>query len=66
MRATALGQEVAVADVEGYVHFLSRETGQFLGRTATDGSAITGRMTPFPGGLLVQTGSGNLYALAMQ
>ena len=36
----ALGREVAVGDVEGYVHFLSRETGAFVGRVATDGSPI--------------------------
>jgi len=35
-----LGREIAVGDVEGYVHFLSRESGAFVGRIATDGSPI--------------------------
>src|SRR5437773_3862906 len=36
----ALGRELAVGDVQGYVHFLSRESGTLVGRVATDGSAI--------------------------
>ncbi|OFZ72308.1 MAG: outer membrane protein assembly factor BamB [Betaproteobacteria bacterium RBG_16_64_9] len=62
----ALGREIAVADAEGYVHFLSRENGQLIGRVATDGSAVAGPMKPFPGGLLVQTRNGNVYALGTQ
>jgi outer membrane protein assembly factor BamB len=62
----ALGREVAVADAEGYVHLLSRENGEFLGRASTDGSAVSAPMTPVPGGFLVQTRNGNLYALSTQ
>jgi len=60
---------VAVADLEGYVHFLARETGAFVARQATDGSAVRAApvalqvgKTPF---VLVQTLDGGLHALAL-
>jgi outer membrane protein assembly factor BamB len=59
----ALGEVIAVGDVEGYVHFLSRETGGFVGRIATDGSAIRASLLPLGQGFLVQTQEGNLFAL---
>lgn len=59
----ALGREVAVGDVQGYVHFLARENGSFSGRAATDGSAISTAPVRIEGGLLVQTRNGGLYAL---
>jgi outer membrane protein assembly factor BamB len=62
----ALGREVAVGDVEGYVHFLSRESGAFVGRVATDGSPIRSSLVQLDRGLLVQTQDGNLYALSTQ
>jgi outer membrane protein assembly factor BamB len=62
----ALGQEIAVGDVEGYVHFLSRENGAFVGRIATDGSPIKSSLVRLDRGLLVQTQDGNLYALSTQ
>lgn len=62
----ALGQEIAVGDVEGYVHFLSRETGAFVGRVATDGSPIRSSPVRLDQGFLVQTQNGNLYALSTQ
>jgi outer membrane protein assembly factor BamB len=62
----ALGREVAVGDVEGYVHFLSRENGAFVGRVATDGSPIRSLLVRLESGFLVQTQSGNLYALSTQ
>jgi outer membrane protein assembly factor BamB len=61
-----LGRVVAVADVEGYVHFLSRESGAFVARVETDGSAVSAGLVPFGGGLLAQTRDGNLYALSLQ
>ncbi|HKW37116.1 MAG TPA: outer membrane protein assembly factor BamB [Burkholderiales bacterium] len=61
-----LGDVVAVGDVEGYVHFLSRETGTFVGRIATDGSAIRSSPLRLQQGLLVQTQEGGLYALSLK
>lgn len=62
----ALGREVAVGDAEGYVHFLSRETGSFVGRTATDGGPIGSAPLRVDGGFLVQTAKGGLYAFSTQ
>jgi outer membrane protein assembly factor BamB len=60
-----LGGEVAVADVQGYVHFLSRESGEFVGRAETDGSPVIAPLVAMPGGFLVQTRRGDLYALSV-
>jgi outer membrane protein assembly factor BamB len=61
-----LGDVVAVGDVEGYIHFLSRESGAFVGRAATDGSPIRSSLLRLEQGLLVQTQAGNLYALSLR
>ena len=62
----ALGREVAVGDAEGYVHLLSRETGSFVGRAATDGSQIDSVPLRLDGGFIVQTAKGGLYAFSTQ
>jgi outer membrane protein assembly factor BamB len=61
-----LGRDIAVGDVEGYVHFLSRETGAFSGRIATDGSPINAALMRLDNGFLVQTRAGGLYAFSTQ
>lgn len=61
-----LGTEVAIGDLQGYVHFVARESGAFLARFATDGSAVRAAPIKLPDGLLVQTQSGGLYALTLQ
>ena len=58
-----LGTEVAAGDLQGFVHFLARESGAFLARAATDGSAIRAAPIRLPDGFLVQTQNGGLYAL---
>ena len=61
----ALGHEVAVADIQGYVHFLARESGAFVGRVETDGSPVSTNPIALPnGGFLVQTRKGGLYAFS--
>ena len=35
-----LGAEIAVGDLQGFVHLLARDSGAFVGRIATDGSAL--------------------------
>jgi outer membrane protein assembly factor BamB len=61
----ALGHQIVVADVEGYVHLLDRESGEFAGRVATDGSAVSTHPVSLPnGGFLVQTRKGGLYAFS--
>lgn len=61
-----LGPELVVGDVEGYVHWLARENGAFVARTATDGSPIRATPVPFAGGFIVQTTNGALYALSAE
>jgi outer membrane protein assembly factor BamB len=61
----ALGQEIVVADIQGYVHFLARDSGAFVGRVATDGSPVSTNPVMLPnGGFLVQTRNGGLYAFS--
>jgi outer membrane protein assembly factor BamB len=61
-----LGTEVAVGDLQGYVHFLARESGAFLARVATDGSPIRAAPVQLPEGFLVQTQNGGLFALTLK
>ena len=63
----ALGSEIAVADIQGYVHLLARDSGAFVGRVATDGSPVSTNPVMLPnGGFLVQTRNGGLYAFNAQ
>jgi outer membrane protein assembly factor BamB len=57
-----LGAEIAVGDLEGYVHLLARETGAFEARAATDDSPLRAAPLAVPGGFVVQTQAGTLYA----
>jgi outer membrane protein assembly factor BamB len=62
----AAGDAVAVGDFEGYVHFLSRDSGAFIARYAAGRGAI--RAAPValpPSALLVETQSGQLFALSL-
>jgi outer membrane protein assembly factor BamB len=61
-----VGDAVAVGDLEGYVHFLARETGAFTARYATGGGAVRAAPLRLPFGVLVQTQNGSLHALALQ
>jgi outer membrane protein assembly factor BamB len=61
----ALGNEIVVADIQGYVHFLARDSGAFVGRVATDGSPVSTNPVMLPnGGFLIQTRNGGLYAFS--
>ena len=63
----ALGREIVVADIQGYVHFLARDSGAFVGRVATDGSPVSTNPVSLPnGGFLIQTRNGGLYAFSSQ
>lgn len=57
---------LAVADYQGYVHFLSREDGSFVARIATDGSAIIAQPLAFSEGVVVQTRKGGVFAIGIQ
>jgi len=58
-----LGSAVAVGDLDGYVHFLSRSDGSLLARLSVGGDAIVSPLQTTPQGLLVQNGNGNLVLI---
>jgi outer membrane protein assembly factor BamB len=61
----ALGQEVVLGDVRGYVHFLSRDEGQLVARAETDGDPIDVPPINTPAGVIVQTRGGLIAAFAI-
>jgi outer membrane protein assembly factor BamB len=62
-----IGDYVAVGDVEGYVHFLTREDGAFAARIHTEDSPVMAQMVDMGNSsLLAQTRDGGLYAIALQ
>lgn len=62
----AIGNHVVVADYQGVVHLLRREDGSFAARFNSDGSAVAADPQPYNDGFLIQTHSGNLYALTVK
>ena len=54
---------LAVADVQGIVHFLSREDGSFIARLTTDGSPVVAPLQKLGNGFVVQTSKGGIYAI---
>jgi outer membrane protein assembly factor BamB len=63
-RPLAVGEFVAVGDVQGVVHLLRREDGAFAARLHTDGSAISADPQRQGREIVVQTRAGGVYALA--
>lgn len=63
----AMGDIIAVGDLEGYVHFLSKDEGQFVGRIKVNDKAV---MSIIPGTnasqLLVKTRGGALHAVTVK
>ncbi|HEY7239206.1 MAG TPA: outer membrane protein assembly factor BamB [Burkholderiales bacterium] len=59
-----VGNVVAVGDLEGYVHFLSRESGAFVARYSSGGGPVRAAPVALASSLLVQTQDGTLLALA--
>lgn len=64
-QAVGSGNVVAVGDFEGYVHFLSRESGAFVARYASGGGAVRAAPVGLRSSLLIQTQDGTLAALAL-
>jgi outer membrane protein assembly factor BamB len=56
-----LGDSLAVVDVEGYLHLLSRNDGTYVGRIATDGSLATTQPAAVPGGIIWQSEKGTVF-----
>lgn len=61
-----MGSVIAVGDLEGYIHFLSREDGSFAARIKLDSNAV---MSIVPGAnatqIIAETRDGGLYALSI-
>ena len=62
----SVGRSVAVGDMQGYIHFLSREDGALIGRVSTDGAAIKSSPVIAGSNLIFQTQSGTVTALAVE
>lgn len=61
----AAGRVIVIADMQGYVHFLARDTGALVARAGTDSTPIVVAPILLPSGaILVQTTGGRLVALA--
>jgi outer membrane protein assembly factor BamB len=61
------GRTAVVADLEGWVHVLSRDDGSFVGRIKTDGSAVLSPLVGMGDALiLAQTRGGGLYAIKLK
>jgi outer membrane protein assembly factor BamB len=63
----SMGTFVAVGDLEGYIHFLSRDDGSFVGRVKIDDEAV---MSLIAGNnssqLIAETRGGGLYAITVK
>lgn len=57
---------VIVADVQGVVHFLSRDDGSFVARQSTDGSAVRAPLQRLGINLVTQTANGQVLAIEPQ
>lgn len=57
---------IAVADVQGIVHFLNRDDGSFVARLSTDGTAVAAPLKEVNGSLVVQTSNGGVFAIEAQ
>ncbi|WP_415899051.1 outer membrane protein assembly factor BamB [Neptuniibacter sp. QD48_11] len=62
----SLGSEIAVADRQGYIHFLSQIDGRFIARHKLDSSGVYGDMIVKDDVLYVLTNGGRLAALSLQ
>lgn len=63
-RPLAFGRYVIVGDYQGIVHLLARDDGAFVGRMATDGSAIAAAPVALDlASFVVQTRNGGVFAL---
>ena len=60
-----IGQVLVVGDYQGHVHLLDPEDGSFVGRIATDGTAIVAAALPIDRGFVVQTRGGGVYAIGL-
>jgi outer membrane protein assembly factor BamB len=62
-----MGSIIAVGDLEGYIHFLSRDDGNFVGRIKLDSNAIMSLVAGANSSqLLAETRGGSIYAVTVK
>ncbi len=59
----ALGDYIAVADYKGYIQFLSKDTGDIVGRIRTDSDGLAGALTATTDRLYAQGRNGLVYSI---
>ena len=57
---------MAVADAEGFVHFLSQADGAFAARLTTDGSPVIAAPQALGADMVVQTSRGGVFAVEVE
>lgn len=62
---TAINNEIAVGDYQGYIHFLSRSDGRLLGRVSVGSGAVVSPLVSTEYGVLVQSGNGSLVLVGV-
>lgn len=63
----SMGPFIAVGDLEGYIHFLSRDEGSFVGRIKIDDNAVMSLVAGNSSSqLLAETRGGGLYAITVK
>jgi outer membrane protein assembly factor BamB len=62
----AVGRALAVGDYQGYMHFLSREDGAIIARSASDGSQVIGTPVVTGNTVIFQTQAGTVAALTAE
>jgi outer membrane protein assembly factor BamB len=62
----SLGREVVVGDFDGYVHWLSADSGEIVGRVRLDGAAIVAAPQAWAGSAIVLTQGGALARIASE
>lgn len=62
---TAINNEIAVGDFQGYIHFLSRSDGRLLGRVSVGSGAVVSPLVSTEYGVLAQSGNGSLVLVGV-
>lgn len=66
-RPVLVGDKLAVADVQGYVHVIEARSGEFVASRRVDSSGVRALMQTLPNdGMAVQAIDGDLYALSLR
>ena len=58
---TIIGDAIVIGDLEGYLHWLSKEDGEILQRTSIGSDKITSSPLAIGDSIYVQTDGGNLF-----